>query len=1091
MKKLLSLLLVTAVLFSALPSILIAEEDTEAALEQEVRVEEAEAGKESTAEPQKAEEAESAATVKEENNAPEVSASGESVVNETKAADHAEEQVTTVESSPEAQSAETPSKENVSVENDTGAETPKEELDVTSDSTSKEETMDDNAASLNDGAAENDPEQPAESTKDDENAENEPIPVVDSSEGQENAGEMIDPEQPADGEDVALDNQESENLEEDPEAAQEELPEELVEELPEELAEEVVAVEGWMNVLQGTTAYAADGTMEEWGTVSSGVVRINAIEGDYARITVTYNEQAYEAYIPVTALEEVVLGEEETIDILNKAAFNPSESFILSHGQVETLAVLPSYDLTVGGTTEIAIEENTRANFTLAQASRLTFRFKRGTKATYPDLTLELKDENEYTIYTGTWTGVNDHVITDLYLAKGSYQFFITRSGDTSEPYGFSVMTDLKLSGVDSGKSGSVITLSNGSTQTGIVTQQDVAYLYDDEFSFTLSEPSKVKLTIVNHVPASMVFRLSNETGHIETYTEGAASATSHVESNYTEYLEAGEYKVRVDVSATEGYYTLGYSAESLGLNEKEVNDTPQKADQANNALVIGSTYKGLLGRNDVDDYIFTVDVAQRFKFTVNAYFNGAELYIYNFDTGVQEGFSIISSGGTEDTPITLQVSNLYLTKGAYYAQVKPYAATDIGVYTIKAEAMSIGKEIDYQFVYDYDDYRTYNPDLVKAFGDNRESYINHFINSGMKEGRRGKTEFNLEYYYYNYEDLRNAFGENKIKYYQHYQNSGHTEGRVADKLLTSVDPEKIPSMAEWPYRFVYNYQYYKATYSDISSALGNKRAAYLNHFLSSGLKEGRWGCSEFNIDYYIINYGDLFDAFGMNLMGYVNHYQNYGKAEGRKANTLLTPSTGATRTYKETAIAEAYDYRTYRENNADLAAVYGRNRGAYYNHFINSGMFEDRTASPNNFRLVAYVVNYGDLFDAYGTKWIKYAEHFTNNGKKEGRNANTINATTLTKTSAEKKWDHVYDFAYVYTHYEDLRKSYGLDRAKYYNWFINTGMKQGKRACETFDAWYYRSLYADLQNKFKNDMKKYYDHYQKNGWKEGRKGAY
>ena len=51
--------------------------------------------------------------------------------------------------------------------------------------------------------------------------------------------------------------------------------------------------------------------------------------------------------------------------------------------------------------------------------------------------------------------------------------------------------------------------------------------------------------------------------------------------------------------------------------------------------------------------------------------------------------------------------------------------------------------------------------------------------------------------------------------------------------------------------------------------------------------------------------------------------------------------------------------------------------------------------------------------------------------------------------------------------------------------------MKQGKRACETFDAWYYRSLYADLQNKFKNDMKKYYDHYQKNGWKEGRKGAY
>ena len=93
-----------------------------------------------------------------------------------------------------------------------------------------------------------------------------------------------------------------------------------------------------------------------------------------------------------------------------------------------------------------------------------------------------------------------------------------------------------------------------------------------------------------------------------------------------------------------------------------------------------------------------------------------------------------------------------------------------------------------YADVYDYNEYKAYNPDLAASFGDDEHKYIEHFISSGMKEGRRGKYEFDLATYKANNPDLVAAFGEDNVKYYEHYISSGKNEGRSAMSAVPELE---------------------------------------------------------------------------------------------------------------------------------------------------------------------------------------------------------------------------------------------------------------------------------------------------------------
>lgn len=85
-----------------------------------------------------------------------------------------------------------------------------------------------------------------------------------------------------------------------------------------------------------------------------------------------------------------------------------------------------------------------------------------------------------------------------------------------------------------------------------------------------------------------------------------------------------------------------------------------------------------------------------------------------------------------------------------------------------------------YSAVYNYNDYKTLNPDLVAALGDNEKLLFEHFVNNGMKESRQGSMEFNLAAYKANNPDLVAAYGEDNVKYYEHFISFGKAEGRTA-----------------------------------------------------------------------------------------------------------------------------------------------------------------------------------------------------------------------------------------------------------------------------------------------------------------------
>ncbi len=82
--------------------------------------------------------------------------------------------------------------------------------------------------------------------------------------------------------------------------------------------------------------------------------------------------------------------------------------------------------------------------------------------------------------------------------------------------------------------------------------------------------------------------------------------------------------------------------------------------------------------------------------------------------------------------------------------------------------------------VYKYEYYKSTYSDLQKAFGDDEESYLNHFIQFGLKEGRSGSETFNAEAYRNRYSDLNATFGNDWAAYVVHYINFGIAEKRNA-----------------------------------------------------------------------------------------------------------------------------------------------------------------------------------------------------------------------------------------------------------------------------------------------------------------------
>lgn len=84
----------------------------------------------------------------------------------------------------------------------------------------------------------------------------------------------------------------------------------------------------------------------------------------------------------------------------------------------------------------------------------------------------------------------------------------------------------------------------------------------------------------------------------------------------------------------------------------------------------------------------------------------------------------------------------------------------------------------------------------------------------------------------------------------------------------------------------ILNVEAYRTAYSDLDAAFGDDTNAYIMHYLTAGMYEGRTMGVLFNPLAYAEAYSDIKEAFGDDICAVVNHYVTSGIAENRTAGT-------------------------------------------------------------------------------------------------------------------------------------------------------------------------------------------------------------
>lgn len=94
-------------------------------------------------------------------------------------------------------------------------------------------------------------------------------------------------------------------------------------------------------------------------------------------------------------------------------------------------------------------------------------------------------------------------------------------------------------------------------------------------------------------------------------------------------------------------------------------------------------------------------------------------------------------------------------------------------------------------------------------------------------------------------------------------------------------------------------------------------------------------------------------------------------------------------------ALKKIFDADLYAKAYPDVAAAYGNDREALWNHYVTHGIKEGRTQINSTFNVFAYIAAYPDLRNAFGDDLMAYYVHYANYGMNENRKLITVDAVT------------------------------------------------------------------------------------------------
>ena len=175
-----------------------------------------------------------------------------------------------------------------------------------------------------------------------------------------------------------------------------------------------------------------------------------------------------------------------------------------------------------------------------------------------------------------------------------------------------------------------------------------------------------------------------------------------------------------------------------------------------------------------------------------------------------------------------------------------------------------------YAPVFDAEYYLNKNADLKKAYGNDAEKALKHFVEHGMSEGRQGSSEFNVAAYRARYADLSNAYGDDLVKYYMHYIKAGKAEGRNGaventytvtfkdGNVVVKVQKVKRGENATAPSE-IENKTGFKCWDKDFTKVTSNM---IVNAVYEETTYDAEYYAPVFNAEYYLSKYADLKKAY-------------------------------------------------------------------------------------------------------------------------------------------------------------------------------------------------------------------------------------
>lgn len=147
--------------------------------------------------------------------------------------------------------------------------------------------------------------------------------------------------------------------------------------------------------------------------------------------------------------------------------------------------------------------------------------------------------------------------------------------------------------------------------------------------------------------------------------------------------------------------------------------------------------------------------------------------------------------------------------------------------------------------------YRDRNPDITHMTDAQLKE---HWLTTGIKQGRASSTVLDLGFYLSNNPDLQEAFGTDYEKIYNHFITKGYKEYRKSSALFDG--------------------SYYTKNNPDVANAY---KEEYLRHYIENGMAEGRRASLTFDPDYYWHIRPDVYEVWPDDYFMCSRHYAGHG----------------------------------------------------------------------------------------------------------------------------------------------------------------------------------------------------------------------